>query len=212
MCDFGNLEQDIRRLEAAGVGGLHLDVMDGHFVPNLTYGLPLVEAIRRLTDLPLDAHLMISNPSDYVDAFCRAGADVVTVHVEATAEPVALLERIRDLGVGAGIAINPDTPLTAISSSLESCDLVLTMSVQPGFGGQEFNTVALEKIRKLRKLAPPGVLLEIDGGVNDETIGSCAQAGADLFVVGSAIFRHDDYGARVSALSRAAHSSQLVSE
>ena len=205
MCDFGHLADEVARLEEAGVPALHLDVMDGHFVPNLTYGLPLVEALRRLTDLPLDAHLMIERPERWVEAFVAAGADLVTIHAEAVDDPRPVLEKIRDSGAGAGLAINPPTPVAQIADSVELCDLILVMSVMPGFGGQAFQSVALEKLRTLRAAGPSRLLLEIDGGVNDTTIGQCSEAGADLFVVGSALFRHADYPARVRALSGLIH-------
>lgn len=204
MCDFGNLEREVRRLEAAGVRGLHLDVMDGHFVPNLTYGMPIVEAFRRLTDLPLDVHLMISSPETYVPQFIDAGADVVTFHVETVSDPRTLLKRIRELGAGAGIALNPGTPLSKIENCLDLCDLALVMSVAAGFGGQVFNPVALEKLSRLQELAGDQVMLEVDGGVNKATIGRCAAAGARYFVVGSAIFRQPDYGSAVRELTELA--------
>jgi len=200
LCDFGNLEREVRRLEEAGVPGLHLDVMDGHFVRNLTYGLPLVEAFRRLTSLPLDVHLMISNPADYVKSFHEAGADVITIHAEAVERPREVLEQIREGGAAAGLAINPPTSLESIDDALAACDLVLVMSVMPGFGGQKFDAVALDKLRALRRKVDPSVVLEIDGGVNDATIGSCVDAGAELLVVGSAILGHPDYTGRVASL------------
>ena len=200
LCDFGNLEREIGRLVAAGVPALHLDVMDGDFVPNLTYGFPIVQAVRRLTDLPLDVHLMISTPLRYVERFVEAGADIVTIHVEAAANPRETLERIRSLGAAAGLALNPETPLSAIDSCLDACDLVLVMSVRPGFGGQEFEPVALDKLRTLRARLGADAVLEVDGGVNESTIASCAAAGADLFVVGSAIFGNTDYKASVRTL------------
>ncbi len=200
LCDFGNLEREIARLEEAGVAGLHLDVMDGSFVPNLTYGMPIVAAIRRLTDLPLDVHLMISHPHKYVEQFFDAGSDVITIHVEAADEPRGVLERIRELGAGAGIALNPATPLSKVEHCLDLCDLVLVMSVVAGFGGQPFNEVAIDKLRQVRKLAGPDVLLEVDGGINADTIGPCAGAGADLFVVGSAIFRNQPYDPAIRRL------------
>lgn len=203
QCDFGNLQREVEELASAGVEVLHLDVMDGHFVPNLTYGMPIVAALRRLTDMPLDVHLMISQPERYVDQFRDAGADVITFHIEAVENPRPLLERIRERGAAAGLALNPDTPVSAIADVLDLCDLVLVMSVQAGFGGQSFNPVALEKLREVRKLAPH-VLLEIDGGVNSETIAACAGAGAQLFVVGSAIFRQRPYGPVVSRLTELA--------
>jgi ribulose-phosphate 3-epimerase len=201
LCDFGNLEREIARLEEAGVQGLHLDVMDGHFVPNLTYGMPIVAALRRLTDLPLDVHLMISEPERYVRQFHDAGADIITFHVEAVADPRPLLEEICGLDAGAGIALNPDTPLSTVEGCLDLCDLVLVMSVPAGFGGQKFHGVALEKLARLRKLVGPDVLLEVDGGINQSTIKSCAEAGANLFVVGSAIFGSDRYGPAVRELT-----------
>jgi ribulose-phosphate 3-epimerase len=204
MCDFGNLEQEVRRLEEAGVEALHLDIMDGCFVPNLTYGMPIVEALRRITDLPLDAHLMIVQPQRYVDQFVDAGADVITFHVEAVEDPRPVLAQIRGRGVGAGIALNPATPLTRIEGCLDLCDLVLVMSVPAGFGGQSFDEVAFEKLRQLRERLPAEVMLEVDGGVNDQTIAACAAAGARYFVVGSAIFRHDDYSGVVRRLTELA--------
>jgi ribulose-phosphate 3-epimerase len=205
LCDFARLADEIGRLEQAGVCALHLDVMDGHFVPNLTYGAPIVAAIRSCTDLPLDVHLMISNPQDFVEEFREAGADSISVHIEAVPDPRALLKRIRGLGAAAGLAINPPTPLAAIEPYLPGCDLLLVMSVMPGFGGQDFDPVALDKLRTLVSLpAAKHLLLEVDGGVNDATIGSCAQAGATLFVVGSAIFRQPDYEQAVMRLTQRA--------
>jgi len=204
MCDFGNLEREVQKLEDAGVRALHLDVMDGAFVPNLTYGMPIVEAFRRLTNMPLDVHLMIAEPELYVEQFAAAGADVITFHAEAVRDPGSLLRRIRDMGAGAGIALNPDTPLSTIEDCLNLCDLVLVMSVPAGFGGQPFDDVALDKLRRLRKIADSRVMLEVDGGINESTIERCAQAGAGYFVVGSAIFGKEDYGPVVKALSQLA--------
>jgi ribulose-phosphate 3-epimerase len=192
-CDFGNLEREVRRLEEAGVPGLHLDVMDGHFVPNLTFGLPIVESLRRLTDLAVDVHLMIERPERYAEAFCRAGADLVTIHIEAAPEPLPIFERIREQGVGVGIALNPATPVETLAGCLDACDLVLAMSVPAGFGGQPFHEVALDKLRWLRDRVDERMMLEVDGGVNETTITRCAQAGAGYFVVGTGIFRSEDY-------------------
>ncbi len=210
LCDFGNLERELQRLAGPSLKGLHLDVMDGHFVPNLTYGMPIVEAFSRLTDLPLDVHLMIDHPERYVAEFAAAGASTLTVHVEALTKPADVLKEIYQLGVGVGIALNPATPLNRIEPVLELCDIVLVMSVPAGFGGQPFHPVALEKLRQLRQAGPPELLLEVDGGINLQTIGPCAEAGADLFVVGSAIFRQRDYAAALSQLDQlvAAHSSR----
>lgn len=204
LCDFSNLEREVRRLEEAGVEGLHLDVMDGRFVPNLTYGMPIVQAIRRLTDMPLDVHLMIVEPERFVDEFFQAGADVITFHVEAVEDPRPLLERIREMGAGAGLALSPKTELSRIDGCLDLCDLVLAMSVAPGFGKQEFNAVALDKFRRLKQLVGDDVMLEVDGGVNKTTIERCAEAGAGYFVVGSAIFGTEDYGPVVRELSQLA--------
>lgn len=200
QCDFGNLEREIRQLEAAGVQALHLDVMDGHFVPNLSYGMPIVAAVRRLTSLPLDIHLMISEPLKYVPQFIEAGADVITVHAEVVEDIRVTLEAIRSGGAGVGLAINPATDINVLEALLPLCDLLLIMSVNAGFGGQAFNPVALEKLRWLRQRVSPDVLLEVDGGVNLSTIRDCWQAGARLFVVGSAIFGQPDYAAAIAQL------------
>jgi ribulose-phosphate 3-epimerase len=191
--DFANLEREIRRLEEAGARLFHLDIMDGHFVPNLSFGLPVVEAIRRVTRLPLDVHLMISEPGRYAKRYCDAGADLITFHIEAVPEPLALLDEIRGSGAAAGISLNPPTPLAALDGCLDHCDLVLVMSVMPGFGGQHFQSVALEKLRLLRERVRPEVLLSVDGGVKSDTIGVCAEAGADLFVVGTGLLGYPDY-------------------
>jgi ribulose-phosphate 3-epimerase len=200
FCDFSQLAQEIRQVEEAGVHVLHIDVMDGHFVPNLTFGMPIVEAARRVTDLPLDVHLMIERPDRYVEQFREAGANTMTIHAEAVEDPRPLLDRIRKLGAVAGLAVNPPTPLAKIEACLPHCDLVLAMSVMPGFGGQEFDPVALGKIRDLRARRNLDVLIEVDGGVNPETVGACAEAGADLLVCGAAIFHTDDYAAAIHEL------------
>lgn len=205
--DLAHLGREIRRLEEAGAKCLHLDVMDGHFVPNLSFGIPIVEAVRRATDLPLDVHLMISNPDRYVEAFRHAGADVMTIHIEADENPLALMRKIRCLGAGVGIAINPPTQVETLEKCLAECDLVLTMSVMPGFGGQEFDPVALEKLRWLRRHTSSNVLLSVDGGINPDTIGSCAEAGADLFVVGTALLGQHDYRHRMAELTAIAKSA-----
>jgi ribulose-phosphate 3-epimerase len=198
--DFANLEPEIKRAEAAGISAVHLDIMDGHFVPNISFGIPVVEAVRRVTDLPLDVHLMISQPAKYVETFRKAGADVITFHVEAVSDPRPLVDRIRSLGALAGLAINPPTPLSAIEPSLAHCDLVLVMSVMPGFGGQEFDEVALAKLRALDTRPDCDALLEVDGGVGEKTVGDCAEAGAQLFVAGTAVFSKNDYAAEINRL------------
>jgi len=204
LCDFGNLEREVTRLTAAGVPGFHLDVMDGVFVPNFTYGMTIVAAMRRLTSLPIDVHLMMVHPERYVEQFRQAGADGITFHVEAVEDPRPVLAQIRSLGAAAGLALNPSTPLSRIEAALDLCDLVLVMSVDAGFGGQKFNPIALDKLKTLRMRLPPGVCLEVDGGINSSTIAAAAQAGAELFVVGSAIFGQSDYQKAVSQLVAAA--------
>jgi ribulose-phosphate 3-epimerase len=209
-CDFGNLQREVRRLEEAGARILHLDIMDGHFVPNLSFGLPVVEAVRRATRLVLDVHLMLSEPERYVGPFREAGADLITFHTEAVRDPAPLLERIRSLGAGAGIALNPSTPAAAAEPYLDRCDLVLSMSVMPGFGGQEFQPAVLEKLRRLRRSAPSGVLLSVDGGINLETAGPCAGAGATLLVAGTALLGENDYEKRLRELRSQAQSYRDV--
>lgn len=204
QCDFGNLQREVTRLEAAGVKALHLDVMDGLFVPNLTYGMPIVEALRRLTDLPLDVHLMIERPTRYIQQFYDAGAAAITIHQEAVDDPGTTLRQIRELGAASGLAINPETPVEKVDPYLDLCDLLLVMSVKAGFGGQSFDDSALAKLERLRATARRDILLEVDGGINDSTIAKCAAAGADLFVVGSAIFRHEQYAPVVGRLAELA--------
>lgn len=199
MCDFGDLKGELARLEDAGTQVLHLDVMDGQFVPNLTYGMPIVEGIRRHSDLPMDVHLMISDPLKYAQPMVDAGADLLTFHVEAVDDAAAVAQEIRSLGVGVGVALNPETDLSQIECCLDHVDMVLAMSVNAGFGGQSFNPVALEKLSAVKK-SRPELILEIDGGINLDTIASARTAGCDLFVVGSAIFKHDDYAAAIAAL------------
>ncbi len=203
-CDFADLRREIQRVEEAGAPILHLDIMDGHFVPNISFGIPVVEAVRRSTNLPLDVHLMLSEPARYVADFRQAGADMITVHIEAVPDPRELLDEIRATGAAAGLSLNPPTPLHKIEAYIEYCDFVLVMSVMAGFGGQEFDPVALEKLRRLRKLAGPDLLLSVDGGINRQTIGQCAAAGADLLVAGSAVFSHENYGRIITELKNLA--------
>lgn len=210
FCDFGELDRELQALEAAGVAAMHLDVMDGNFVPNISFGLPIVEATRRATDLPIDVHLMIADPARYVDQFRAAGADSMSIHVEAVPDPRPVLEQIRELGAIASLAINPPTPLSAIEASLPYCDMVLVMSVMPGFGGQKFDDVALAKLKTLKSRPDVGALLEVDGGITADTIGPCAEAGANCFVAGSAIIHTDDYARAVRDLQMAARRSALT--
>src|SRR4051812_9189177 len=209
-CDFAHMEPEVHGVEVPGVPALHLDVMDGHFVPNLSIGVPIVEAVRRITDLPLDVHLMISNPAEYIEAFRKAGADSLTIHIEAVPDPRPVLDKIRSLGALAGLALNPPTRLSSIEASLPHCDLVLVMSVMPGFGGQKFEQSALEKLRELSHRPDVDALLEVDGGVGIETVGPCAEAGAELFVAGTAIFKSDDYAATIERLRSNAQSMKAA--
>ena len=205
--DFGHLAREVDKLERAGACGLHLDVMDGCFVPNLTFGLPILSALRRLTTMPLDVHLMICQPQRYIERFYEAGADCLTVHVEAVEQPREVLQQIRGVGAAAGIALNPATDVSTIEGCLDLCDLVLVMSVPAGFGGQEFHEVALDTLRHVGQLVSDEVFLEVDGGVNASTIRRCAEAGAQLFVAGSAVFRSENYGDALRQLSRLATAS-----
>jgi ribulose-phosphate 3-epimerase len=210
--DFSRLRDEIQRLEAAGVHELHLDIMDGHFVPNISFGFPVIEAIRRCTKLPLDVHLMISEPAKYIERFRKAGADLITFHVEAVPEPRPLLRQIRDLGAVAGLTLNPSTPLATVEPYLPDCDLVLVMSVEAGFGGQAFEPQAVGRLRQLRSMAPPEMLLSVDGGVNPETIGGCSEAGSDVFVIGSAFFSHSDYAQTLAEYEGLAAALQTTSQ
>lgn len=200
-CDFGNLHRELELLDAAGTDVYHLDVMDGNFVPNLSYGPMVIERLRPRTDAIFDAHLMISEPDRFLDEYLKAGCNCVTFHYEAERNAGPLLERIRQSDTVAGLAINPGTPVEQIEDLLPVCDLVLVMSVEPGFGGQKFIPAALDKLRRLREISSPETILSVDGGVATSTIGDCAAAGADLFVAGSAIFDRPDYGSAMNELS-----------
>ncbi|QDV16595.1 Ribulose-phosphate 3-epimerase [Gimesia panareensis] len=203
-CDFGNLHREVELLDATQAPVLHWDVMDGHFVPNLSYGAMLIERVRPLTDAFFDAHLMISNPEQYVDDYIKAGCDSITVHIEALPEPQGLLDHLNQAGVLPGLAVSPQTPLEKIEPYLDSCGLVLVMSVEPGFGGQSFIKTSPEKIRQLKSMISADTILSVDGGIDTSTIGEAAQAGANYFVVGSAIFSQSDYSTAVSELARIA--------
>lgn len=207
-CDFARLGDEIRRVEDAGAKLLHLDIMDGHFVPNLSFGIPIVEAVRRSTKLPLDVHLMISEPRRYVRPFRDAGADMLTIHIEVEPDPTSLLQEIRAMGAAAGLSLNPPTDVTALEPFLDLCDLILVMSVMPGFGGQKFDERALTKLSRLDQLAGSRLLLSVDGGVNSQTIGRCAAAGATLFVTGTALFEANDYKKRMTEFVSAAKNNK----
>ncbi|MDY4231899.1 MAG: ribulose-phosphate 3-epimerase [Candidatus Faecousia sp.] len=203
--DFVNLERDIRALKETGADYVHVDVMDGLFVPNITIGIPVVAAIRRITDMPLDVHLMIDRPLRYVDDFCKAGSDLLTVHVEADTQEntLAALKRIRENGVRAAISVKPKTPAEAVLPFLPYCDLILVMTVEPGFGGQSFMQDMMPKLKTIRGYIDaqnPGCELEVDGGVNAETARLCRENGANVLVAGSAYFKAADPTAFVRAV------------
>jgi len=198
--DFVRLAEDIARVEAAGADWLHLDIMDGHFVPNLTFGPPIVAAIRKVTKLPLDVHLMVTNPAALVDAFAAAGADWLTVHVETEPHLHRLVTHIRELGVRPSVVLNPATPLSSLEEILQEVDMVLVMSVNPGFGGQKFIPSSIDKIRRLKKqiiTVNREVLIEVDGGINAVTSPLVREAGAEVLVAGSAVFGSDDLAAAI---------------
>jgi ribulose-phosphate 3-epimerase len=188
--DFANLEKEIRRVQEAGADWLHIDVMDGHFVPNITIGPVVVKAVKRAAKVPLDVHLMISDPEKYVVPFAQAGSDLITFHVEAIKDVGAIIAAIKINGKKAGISIKPDTDIADITPYLNKVDLVLVMSVEPGFGGQDFMDVAIPKIRQLRKLYRGDI--SVDGGINDENAALVKEAGANVLVAGSYIFRAKD--------------------
>ena len=203
-CDFGNLAGEVERLTAANAKVLHWDVMDGHFVPNLSYGPMVIERVRPLTEMIFDAHLMISESEKYLDEYLKAGCEAITVHIEAVPQPTSLLRRIRDAGRVAGLALNPQTPLSAIKPFLTEIDLLLVMSVQAGFGGQSFIPTSIEKLQEARKMISSETILSVDGGIGMKTIAGCASVGTDLFVAGSAIFDQSDYRVAVEELTRLA--------
>jgi ribulose-phosphate 3-epimerase len=195
--DFSKLGEEVQAVESVGADWIHLDVMDGHFVPNITIGPVIVEAVKKVTKLPLDVHLMIENADRYLEDFAKAGSDSITVQAEACVHLHRTVQAIRALGVKAAVALNPATSLSNIEWMLQDLDMVLIMSVNPGFGGQTFIPQALQKIENLKSMIRDrnlNLLIEVDGGINEQTIESVAKAGADVFVAGSAIFGSPDYG------------------
>ena len=203
--DFGRLAEEVREVERAGAEWIHVDVMDGRFVPNITIGPPVVRAIRAATTLPLDVHLMIVEPERYLGEFARAGADRLSVHVEACPHLHRTLQQIRDLGKRAGVVLNPATHETTIEYVLDTTDLVLVMSVNPGFGGQAFIPEVLPKVRAIRRMIGDRLIdLEIDGGISPETAAQATEAGARVLVAGSAVFTHPSYKDAILALRREA--------
>lgn len=201
--DFSQLGNEIRAVDNGGADVIHIDVMDGHFVPNITIGPLVVEAARRVTEKPLDVHLMITDPGAYIDAFADAGADWITVHVEACTHLHRVIAQIKQRGLKAGAVLNPSTSLSTLDYILEDLDIVMVMSVNPGFGGQSFIPSTLEKIWQLRQRIEAlglDIDIEIDGGVSNKTIQDIAAAGANVFVAGSAVYNSDDYAATISEL------------
>lgn len=203
--DFARLGEEIKDVERGGADYIHVDVMDGHFVPNITIGPLIVEAIRPVTELPLDVHLMIEEPDRYIEAFAKAGADYITVHVEACRHLHRTIQLIKSTGVKAGVVLNPATPVESLVHIIEDLDMVLLMSVNPGFGGQKFIHSVLPKIRQVKEMANalnPALEIEIDGGVNEETAALCIEAGATVLVAGSAVFNQKDRAAAIDRLKK----------
>lgn len=211
--DFARLEQEVHAALAGGATLLHVDVMDGHFVPNLTVGPPVVQSLRRVTDVPFDVHLMIENPDEYIPAFADAGADWISVHQEACVHLHRTLEHITSRGLKAGVVINPATPVQTLSEVLEMVDHVLVMSVDPGFGGQKFIPATLEKVRTLvniRHAKNMGFRIEIDGGIGTETVSDAVRAGVEILVAGNAVFGKGDPQANVEQLLKTAREATLL--
>lgn len=201
--DFGFLSQEIKRAESSGCDMIHFDVMDGHFVPNLSYGVPVLKSIKKCTGLPFDVHLMISRPYDYIDAFADAGADIITFHHEAEGDDEDIIEKIRSRGIKAGISVKPHTPVSEIFPLIEKLDMVLVMTVEPGFGGQGFIDFTVDKIKELRQEADRrGIELdiEVDGGIAEKTAPIVKSAGANVLVSGSYLFKADDMAKNVGLL------------
>ncbi len=190
--DFANLECDIKRVEDAGADWIHVDVMDGHFVPNITIGVPVVKSIKKVTNLPLDVHLMIENPEKYIEPFAKAGADILTFHYEAVNDVSAIVDLIKSFGIKAGMSIKPKTSPDEILKYLEILDLFLVMTVEPGFGGQSFMEDCAEKIPTIKRHAPENLIIQVDGGINAQTAKICTDYGANSLVAGNYIYKSDN--------------------
>lgn len=202
-CNFLNIQQEIKRLEEAGVDYIHFDVMDGNFVPNISFAFPILNQIRQITDLTIDTHLMVQDPERYIQTFAEAGSDIITVHVEATNHIHRAIQMIHDTGKKAGVTLNPGTPIESVVPVLKDIDLVLVMTVNPGFGGQKFIDNGIEKIKFLKDYKEKYHLnyeIEVDGGVNEVTAKTCIEAGADVLVAGSYFFKHKDLSVPTSVL------------
>ena len=200
--DFANLERDIKAVEKAGADWIHVDVMDGHFVPNITIGVPVVKSIRTVTNLPLDVHLMIKNPEKYIEAFAKAGANILTFHYEAVAksEISQVIKLIKSFGVKAGMSIKPKTPANDILDFLQDLDLLLVMTVEPGFGGQKFMQDCAEKIPTIKKSANDNLIIQVDGGINNQTAKICTDFGASSLVAGNYIYKSENYKQAIQSL------------
>ena len=201
--DFARLGDEIAEITSAGVRMVHLDVMDGHFVPNITIGPPVIAKLRKESELVFDAHLMISEPAKYAERFVEAGADHITFHIEVAEDPLKLIDTLHDLGRSAGICLNPETPVEAIASVAPLCDMVLVMTVHPGFGGQEFMPEAAKKIARVREIVGPDIRIEVDGGIDPQTTPTVVSYGADTLVAGNAIFSKTDRVAAIDAIREA---------
>jgi len=202
--DFARLADEMAVVESAGLAIVHLDVMDGHFVPNITFGPPVIASLRKTSSLVFDSHLMITDPAKYAKDFVEAGSDHITFHIEADDQPRKLIDKLHSLGVTAGISLNPETPVEAIEKVAPLCDMVLVMTVHPGFGGQEFIPQAAKKIAAIRKIVGPSIRIEVDGGIDPETAPIVVGYGADTLVAGNAIFSKTDRIAAIKAIQEAA--------
>lgn len=201
--DFANLASEIAEVTAQGIQVIHLDVMDGHFVPNITIGPPVVKWVRQCTDAVLDTHLMITDPEKYAPAFINAGADHITFHIETVNDPAAFIDELRNQGVTVGVTLNPETPVESIEAVAGLCDMVLVMTVHPGFGGQSFIDEAAQKCKRIRQIVGPDVRIEVDGGIDASTVGRIIEYGADTFVAGNAIFGQKDRAAAIAEIRQA---------
>ena len=202
--DFAKLADEIAQVESAGVNMVHLDVMDGHFVPNITIGPPVIAKLRKHSELVFDSHLMISEPAKYAKRFVEAGADHITFHIEVADDPEKLIDKLHELGITAGICLNPETPVETIEDVAPLCDMVLVMTVRPGFGAQEFMHDAAKKIVQIREIVGPDVRIEVDGGIDPKTTPIVVSYGADTLVAGNAIFAKSDRTAAINAIRQAA--------